>query len=148
LGNQISDFAIDFGLLSQAQASHLKSKYLEIVLCANYGYLPGKVNFSCRVARCAREKDPPVNIIETLKSVARLDDGDLVARLGSNFARGHKEASGGVVNLTEFEELCALMQVGEKSDEAIAKEEAKKAGANGGGTQKNNLNNYFTKKVT
>jgi len=64
------------------KAGHLNSKALEIVMVANYGYLPGKVNFSCRIARCARDRDPPVNIIESLKAVADLDTTDLVQRLG------------------------------------------------------------------
>jgi hypothetical protein len=47
-----------------------------------------------------------------LKEIADLDTEDLKARLGESFARGHKEASGGIVNVTEFEELYALMKVG------------------------------------
>lgn len=129
------------GTLTSRQAGHLKSKALEIVMVANYGYLPGKVNFSCRIARCARGNDPPVNIIATLKEVANLDTTDLVARLGENFARGHKEASGGIVNTAEFEELCALMKVGEKADGggSPTKKKAEQP------SQKNTLSNYFKK---
>ncbi|KAH8791625.1 DHH family protein-like protein [Hyaloscypha finlandica] len=123
-------------------AGHLKSKALEIVMVANYGYLPGKVNFSCRIARCARDRDPPVNIIESLKAVADLDTTDLVQRLGSSFARGHKEASGGIVNTAEFEELCLLMKVGEKPDRPEGETPKKKAEKS---PQKNTLNNYFRK---
>jgi hypothetical protein len=110
-------------------------------MVANYGYLPGKVNFSCRIARCARDRDPPVNIISSLKAVADLDTTDLVQRLGENFARGHKEASGGIVNTTEFEELCVLMKVGEKPEkmEGDAAKNTEKP------PQKNTLNNYFKK---
>ncbi|KAB8293403.1 hypothetical protein EYC80_007721 [Monilinia laxa] len=123
-------------------ASFLKSKALEIVMVTNYGYLPGKVHFSCRVARCARGRDPPVNIIESLKAVANLDATDLVERLGDNFARGHKEASGGIVNTAEFEEFYALMKVGEKSEKLeqdVSKIKVEKS------PQKNTLNNYFRK---
>ncbi|KAF8857023.1 DHH family protein-like protein [Acephala macrosclerotiorum] len=125
-------------------ASYLKSKALEIVMVANYGYLPGKVNFSCRIARCARGRDPPVNIISSLKAVADLDTTDLVQRLGENFARGHKEASGGIVNTAEFEELCVLMKVGEKPDKVEGEGTGgeKKAEKS---PQKNTLNNYFKK---
>ncbi|KAF7876816.1 hypothetical protein EAF04_001899 [Stromatinia cepivora] len=125
-------------------AGFLKSKALEIVMVANYGYLPGKVNFSCRIARCARGRDPPVNIIESLKAVASLDTTDLVERLGENFARGHKEASGGIVNTAEFEELCALMKVGEKAEKAEKSEQdasVKKVEK----SPQNTLNNYFKK---
>ncbi|KAG4431840.1 hypothetical protein IFR05_012678 [Cadophora sp. M221] len=121
-------------------AGTLKSKALEIVMVANYGYLPGKVNFSCRIARCARDREPAVNIIESLKAVADLDTGDLIQRMGESFARGHKEASGGIVPTAEFEELCALMKVGEKPDKAEGESPTKKEGA-----QKNTLNNYFKK---
>jgi hypothetical protein len=111
-------------------------------MVANYGYLPGKVNFSCRIARCARGRDPPVNIIDSLKAVADLDTSDLVERLGGDFARGHKEASGGIVNTAEFEELCLLMKVGEKPDKADEESPKKNVEKS---PQKNSLNNYFKK---
>ncbi|KAI4221441.1 MAG: hypothetical protein L6R36_006907 [Xanthoria steineri] len=131
-------------------AGHLKSSKLEIVLVANSGYLSGMVNFSCRVARCARTRDPPVNIISSLKAVADLDTTDLVQRMGESFARGHKEASGGIIPQQEFEELMALMKVGEKPDPAEETGE-KKAGKTKTKTverspQKNTLSNYFGKK--
>ncbi|KAI4224428.1 MAG: hypothetical protein LQ349_007246 [Xanthoria aureola] len=131
-------------------AGHLKSSKLEIVLVANSGYLPGMVNFSCRVARCARTRDPPVNIISSLKAMADLDTTDLVQRMGESFARGHKEASGGIIPQQEFEELMALMKVGEKPDPAEELGE-KKAGKTKTKTvernpQKNTLSNYFGKK--
>lgn len=127
-------------------AGHLKSPKLEIVLVANIGYLPDKVNFSCRIARCARNRDPPVNIISSLKAVADLDTTDLVQRMGESFARGHKEASGGIIPKQEFEELMALMKVGEKPDPPPEgeKKPAKKTVEKS--PQKNKLNNYFTKK--
>ncbi|MCJ1322785.1 hypothetical protein MMC15_008135 [Xylographa vitiligo] len=123
-------------------AGHLQSKALEIVMVANSGYIPGMVNFSCRIARCARNRDPPVNIISSLKAVADLDTTDLVQRMGESFARGHKEASGGIVPAAEFEELMALMKVGEKPDPALG--EAAKVKKNTT-PQKNNLMNYFAK---
>lgn len=124
-------------------ASHLNSRLLEIVLVANTGYTPGMVNFSCRIARVARSRDPPVNIIESLKAVAALDEGDLVKRMGDSFARGHKEASGGIIPAAEFEELMRLMKVGEKPDPIDGASPAKKKA--GTTPQKNNLMNYFGK---
>lgn len=139
----------------------MKSKALEIVMVANHGYLPGKVNFSCRIARCARDRDPPVNIIETLKEIARLGSlpdsgtgygdcdvdmaqgGTLIERLGDNFARGHKEASGGIVAPKEFEVLCALMGVGEKGDKVEGEGKGKKKVEG----QKNTLDGYFKTKT-
>ena len=111
-------------------------------MVANSGHLPGMTNFSCRIARCARDKDPPVNIIESLKAVANLSSTDLVTRMGDDFARGHKEASGGIVPHAEFEEFMALMKVGEKPDPVPGAEGRKKTVKV---EQKNNLNNYFTK---
>ena len=127
-------------------AGHLKSSKLEIILVANSGYLPGMVNFSCRVARCARNRDPPVNIISSLKAVANLDTTDLVQRMGESFARGHKEASGGIVPEEEFEELMALMKVGEKADPAEEGEKKTKVKTVEKSPQKNTLSNYFVKK--
>ncbi|OAG01832.1 DHH phosphoesterase [Paraphaeosphaeria sporulosa] len=123
-------------------AGFLKSDKLEIVMCANEGYLPGKVNFSCRVAKHARARigDDRVNIIQTLESIVA-DDPDLRARLGESFARGHKEASGGIINVQEWEEFKKLMGVGENSrKKAETKTPEKKKPA-----QKNTLQNYFVK---
>ena len=112
-------------------------------MVANSGHLPGMTNFSCRIAKCARNRDPPVNIIETLRGVASLSDSDLTSRLGEDFARGHKEASGGIVPHAQFEELMALMKVGEKPDPVPGAEAKKKSPVKA--PQKNNLMNYFAK---
>jgi len=113
-------------------------------MVANFGYRPGFVNFSCRIARSARSRDPPVNIIASLKAAAELDPGDLVERMGESFARGHKEASGGIVPAAEFEDLMKLMQIGEKPDPKPDIEGTKKKMV-GKSPQKNNLMNYFGK---
>lgn len=108
---------------------------------ANEGYLPGMVNFSCRIAKCARGKDPPVDIIESLRDIAGRSTTDLVSRMGGDFARGHKEASGGIIPKAEFEELMGLMEVGVKPDRPLGekyKRDAKEVG------QKNTLTNYFS----
>ena len=123
-------------------AGHLQSKALEIVMVANSGYLAGMVNFSCRIARCARNRDPPVDIISSLKAVVDLDTSDLVKRMGESFARGHKEASGGIIPAAEFEELMALMKVGEKPDPVPGETPKLKKTTT---PQKNNLMNYFAK---
>ena len=110
-------------------------------MVANTGYLPGLVNFSCRIARSARARDPPVDIIATLKAIADLDTTDLVQRMGDSFARGHKEASGGIIPTAEFEELMTLMKVGEKPEPSSGDQSKKQTTP-----QKNNLMNYFGKK--
>lgn len=118
-------------------AGHLQSNKLEVVMCANEGYLPGMVNFSCRIPRTARARDPPVNIIEVLEGIAdKASDETLRARLGESFARGHKEASGGIVPVKEFEEFLAVMEVGKKPEGGTPK---KGAAAKPGNT----ITNYF-----
>jgi hypothetical protein len=135
------------------QAGHLNSKALEIVLVANEGYLPDKVNFSCRIARCARGRDVPVNIIEQLKAYASLppeasdvesspEKAPLIERLGNDFARGHVQASGGIVKKEEFEELMRLMQIGVKPE---GKTQSSKSKSAGGAQQSNTLLTYFKK---
>lgn len=111
---------------------------------ANEGYLPGMVNFSCRIAKCARGKEPPVNIIDSLKEIAARSTTDLASRMGANFARGHKEASGGIIPKAEFEELMELMEVGVKPDNPSG---GRGKGASKETVQKNTLANYFGSQV-
>lgn len=131
-------------------AGYLSSKKLEIVMVANYGYLEGMVNFSCRIARTARGRDPPVNIIDSLKAAADLSTDGLRERMGESFARGHKEASGGIVPAEAFEELYKLLRIGEKAEKPESDEERdskkKKAKMIEKSPQKNTLGNYFAKK--
>ncbi|KIO24887.1 hypothetical protein M407DRAFT_76368 [Tulasnella calospora MUT 4182] len=135
-------------------AGHLKSSALEIVMVANEGYLPGLVNFSCRIARCAYARAgktnsssaPPVDIIELLKYYADRDqpaEGQLPLRqrIGDNFARGHKQASGGIVTTEHFEEFCTLMEIGVKKEGSGSRSPRK-----GKAVQKNTLDGYFKPK--
>ena len=142
-------------------AGHLQSKALEIVMVANEGYSPAKVNFSCRIPRCARGREPGVDIIQSLRAYASLPDvpaegengadtveakAPLLERLGDDFARGHVQASGGIVSHADFEELMRIMQVGMKApkkEEAGKSPAKKKAGIDPG--QKNTLKGYFSK---
>lgn len=142
---RISSKAQVHPIIATRWAGHLQSSKLEIVLVANEGYLPDQVNFSCRIARCARGRDPPVNIIESLRAAAESSSsGTLLERLGESFARGHKEASGGIVGKDVFEELMACLRVGEKPEksDATPKKQTKKQEVS---PQKNNLMNYFGK---
>lgn len=133
-------------IIATRWAGFLASKKLQYVLVANSGYTPGQINFSCRPARAARARGDNVNVIELLRAAARSHaSGDLEARLGESFARGHVQASGGIVGVAKFEELMVAMGEGEGS-------RAKKDGASpskGKGklpAQKNTLGNYFGKK--
>lgn len=149
------------------------AKKLRFVICANTAYLEGKVNFSCRVAKNAKtgveahENDSNsdndidrgqkgeaqtsvvgVDIIAELKSIAkRHPSGTLVDRLGSDFARGHVQASGGIVPAPEFEELMSVLRIGEKPP----KEESPRKGKGKSPAkpnQKNTLKDYFAKSAS
>lgn len=139
---RISSLAQVHPVIATRWSGHLQSPKLEIILVANEGYLPDKVNFSCRIPRCAKSRDSPVNIIESLRALASTSpSGTLLERLGESFARGHKEASGGIVGREEFEELMACLRIGEKvPGESGAKTKSSPAKPN------NTLMNYFQKK--
>ena len=162
-------------LIATRWAGSLKSNSLEFVMCANEGYAEGKVNFSCRVAKCAKGREVEVDIIRSLKGYASLapvvgggvDGADeenvdeetvpstsLLERVGEDFARGHVQASGGIVGKAEFEELMGLMRVGVKKAAAKKEEGGEKSGGASsskkkGGVidsgQKNTLAGYFGK---
>lgn len=114
---RISSEAQVHPVIATRWAGHLQSAKLEFVMVANEGYLPGMVNFSCRIARSAKSRADPVNIIEVLQGIAdKAPDETLRSRLGGSFARGHKEASGGIVPVKEFKELMDIMEVGKRLD--------------------------------
>ena len=137
---RISSEAQVHPVIATRWAGHLASNKLEVVLVANEGYLPGMVNFSCRIPRVARARDPPVSIIQVLEEAAsRAQDPSLRERLGDSFARGHKEASGGIVPKAEFEELMEVLEIGKKPETSPRK--AQKAAS----SQGNTLLNYFGK---
>ena len=75
--------------------------------------------------------------------------------MGESFARGHKEASGGIVGKAVFEEFLQRMGVGEKKkkEEERKVDDAVGVGLGGGKAkvklpeQKNSLMNYFAVKT-
>jgi nanoRNase/pAp phosphatase (c-di-AMP/oligoRNAs hydrolase) len=141
---RISSAAQVHPVIATRWAGHLKSAKLEIVLVANDGYIPDKVNFSCRIARCAkvRERAESVNVIEILKDVAKRDErGTLMDELGESFARGHKEASGGIVPVEAFEKFVKCLDLAQR-----VKREDKAETKQGTSPQKNTLMNYFQKR--
>ena len=128
-------------------AGHLKSNKLEIVMCANEGYLPDKVNFSCRIARVARAREgaEKVDIIQRLEGLV-VDHPELRERLGQSFARGHKEASGGIVGKKEWDELKVIMGLDDsRTKKKRMEKESGGSPAKKMPTQKNTLANYFAK---
>jgi hypothetical protein len=144
----ISSAAQIHPVIATRWAGHLKSNQLEIVICANEGYLPDKVNFSGRIARVARgrEGDEKVDIIKRLEQLVK-DHPNLRERLGQSFARGHKEASGGIVGKKEWDELKMIMGLDDSKTKKkkLEKENGTTATTKKLPTQKNTLANYFAK---
>ncbi|KAI0668798.1 hypothetical protein C8Q78DRAFT_1071232 [Trametes maxima] len=116
---RISSAAQVHPLIATRWASSLKGARLAIVMCANSGYLPGMTNFACRVARAGGgnlgakrkaggDEEGGTDIIETLKEYAGRIPG-LTEAMGDDFARGHKQASGGIVRTEDFERLWDVM---------------------------------------
>lgn len=120
-------------------------------MVANSGHLPNKVNFSCRIARVAKTRpdSQSVDIIAFLKAAADShSSGTLRQRMGDDFARGHVQASGGIVGEQEFEDLMEALEVGVKPEKKEGEGSAKTSPAKAKGmpAQKNTLANYFGKK--
>ncbi|KAI1134422.1 DHH phosphoesterase [Hypoxylon sp. FL0543] len=144
---RISSAAQVHPVIATRWAGHLQSPKLEVILVANEGYLPGMVNFSCRIPRSARARTTPVNIIEVLKGIAaKAPNPTLRERLGESFARGHKEASGGIVPKAEFEEFMDILEIGKKP-EGGGGGSPKKAKKEAAPKQSNTLMNYFDKQA-
>ena len=123
-------------LIATRWASTLKGSRLQIVICANSGYLTGAwmTNFACRIAQCARPRPAAPTLgagLSSAKAKARPDPSDergeaicipdvlreyasrvlgLTERMGDDFARGHAQASGGIVKSEDFETLWGVMR--------------------------------------
>ncbi|PWN40025.1 hypothetical protein IE81DRAFT_317176 [Ceraceosorus guamensis] len=124
------------------------AKKLQAVYCANTGYYSNQdrlVHFSGRIAKAAKDRGEEPSLIELLHSYASLDHTflpdlckhyDVPSASHLSFARGHKQASGGILPHAFWHRFVKLMQIGEKPE---AKESPKRE-AN---KQKNKLTNYF-----
>ncbi|KAI0638718.1 hypothetical protein C8Q77DRAFT_1151763 [Trametes polyzona] len=154
-------------LIATRWSSSLKGARLEIVMCANDGYIPGMTNFACRIARAgggtaqARAKpkaQPPSgsstkrkaietaetsgpDIIALLKEYAGRSPG-LREAMGDDFARGHKQASGGIVQTEDFERLWDVMLHSEREDGDMPPVKRRKLAGQG---QKNTLEGWLKK---
>lgn len=104
-------------------------------MVANDGYTDGMTHFSCRLTRAARAREPSPSIIAMLKEYAGKAP-ELVAQMGDNFARGHKQASGGIVTHANFEKLWQLMLDTASDEETVS---TKRAPAKSAPVQKNTL---------
>lgn len=114
-----------------------------MVICANSGYLAGAgmTNFACRIARCALppstkrgaapsstkattqgkrkavagEEQGGISIPDMLREYAARVPG-LTERMGDDFARGHAQASGGIVTSEDFDALWDVMRESENPE--------------------------------
>lgn len=122
----------------------LKSKNLQVVMCANDGYNEGLVNFSCRIAQVAKKRGEEVNIIDVLNSYADRDaewKKEVMEAVGGNAFNGHPQASGGIFPKEHFEKFQQLMQIGVPPDNPARANGTLKGAAAGKAkpVQKNNL---------
>ncbi|WWC85785.1 uncharacterized protein L201_000652 [Kwoniella dendrophila CBS 6074] len=90
-----------------------KSSKLLMVMCANTGFhADERVSFSCRIAsnlRSLPEGQQP-NLIALLNEYADRIPG-FKERVGGDYARGHKEATGGIIPKAEYDLLLEEMGV-------------------------------------
>ncbi|BGP20350.1 hypothetical protein JCM10213_001596 [Rhodosporidiobolus nylandii] len=125
-----------------------KAKTLVCVMCANTGYTPGYVHFSCRAPRRSSSdasSSDPVDLIAFLRSLTPLCDAlspGWSTRVGEDFARGHREATGGIIPTGEFEVLMQAVELGVKKEGGTPK---KVKGVIDPG-QKTTLDSFFVKK--
>ncbi|GAA5880027.1 hypothetical protein JCM3774_004538, partial [Rhodotorula dairenensis] len=90
--------------------------------CANTGYTPGYVHFSCRAPRkdsSSSSTSDPVDLIAFLRSLAPQCEAlapGWTSRVGEDWARGHREATGGIIRKEEFDVLMTACQVGIKKE--------------------------------
>ncbi|KAI0757819.1 hypothetical protein C8Q80DRAFT_1135598 [Daedaleopsis nitida] len=145
---RISSAAQIHPLIATRWSSSLKGPRLEIVMCANDGYTPGSgmTNFACRVARSHKSRvgEGATDIIEILKEYASRVPG-LREAMGDDFARGHKEASGGIVKTGDFERLWEVMASSEREEGGSPAKKRKLSGKDGE-RQKNTLEGWLLKK--
>ena len=83
-------------------AGYLRARNLKLVMVSNDGYHPSGIhtNFSCRIVSHLRrlpEAERPNLIGILLEYARRVPDPGFLERTGGDFARGHKEATGGII---------------------------------------------------
>ncbi|KAG7529431.1 hypothetical protein FFLO_05659 [Filobasidium floriforme] len=108
------------------------AKTMLMTMCANTGFNPDptKVSFSCRVSSGLRhlpDEERP-NLIALLKEYGDSVEG-FRERVGDDFARGHKEATGGIIHKDEFEKLIVAMGIDENAPRKKASESKSSAKA-------------------
>lgn len=133
-------------MIATRWAGTLKSaKKLEMIMVENPGHNPNPdiTSFSCRLANQFRklpEGERP-NLIELLKEYGKMTSDDFLERVGEDFARGHKEATGGIIPKSDFEQFAEIgMKIGVKDPNAPPTKREMKAKP----LQSNTLKSYFS----
>ncbi|KAI8993799.1 hypothetical protein BD414DRAFT_513472 [Trametes punicea] len=146
-------------LIATRWSSSLKGARLEVVMCANDGYITGMTNFACRVARAGagaanagmkrkaqdgveEDHNSETDIIAILNEYASRVPG-LGEAMGDDFARGHKQASGGIVRTEDFERLWQAMR--DSQAEGASAEKKRKTASKASLKQKNTLEGWLKK---
>ncbi|BFZ64001.1 hypothetical protein YB2330_005139 [Saitoella coloradoensis] len=120
----------------------------EMVCVANIGYIPSRVNFSCRPVGAARlttdeGAEGDVDLIKMLEEYACSKEG-FRSRVGADFARGHRRATGGSLVVELWEEFRdEILEVGVKNPEELSVKELKEAKEQKG---QKRLDQFFVKK--
>ncbi|KAF9489907.1 DHH phosphoesterase [Pleurotus eryngii] len=90
-------------------ASRLKGKDLKMIMVVNPSHHPDPnlVSFSCRIPASLRKvaETAQPNLQQLLKGYAAKVDAGFLTRVGGDYARGHKQATGGIIPSAEFELL-------------------------------------------
>ncbi|GAA5830596.1 hypothetical protein JCM3766R1_002776 [Sporobolomyces carnicolor] len=144
-----SGYQIHPVIATRWQGTLRKAKTLVCIMCANTGYTEGKVNFSCRAPRRSKD-DPhytgPPDLISFLKGCIPACEAISPGwgeRVGHDFARGHKEATGGIIPTKEFEVLMQALEIGVKASKKEGSSPAKKGKGVIDANQKNTLDGFF-----
>ncbi|KAJ9100590.1 hypothetical protein QFC21_003634 [Naganishia friedmannii] len=125
-----------------------KAKTLVMVMCANTAFNPDPdmVSFSCRLSSTLRElpEAERPSLIALLKSYGDKVEG-FRDRVGDNFARGHNEATGGIIRREEFEKLLLAMGIDETKARSTTKAAMTKTGKGKviDPKQKNGIKDFF-----
>jgi hypothetical protein len=107
------------------------------------------IHFSSRISNTFRslpEDDRP-NLIDILEGYAKLAEAHSPGwqeRVGDNFAKGHREATGGIIPCSEFEILTQVLEIGVKPDKESSPKKVKKIDSK----QKNTLDVFFGRSNT
>ncbi|KAF7416418.1 hypothetical protein PC9H_002684 [Pleurotus ostreatus] len=90
-------------------ASRLKGKDLKMIMVVNPSHHPDPnlVSFSCRIPASLRKvaETAQPDLQQLLKDYGAKVDDVFMARVGDDYARGHKQATGGIIPRAEFELL-------------------------------------------